>query len=241
EALATTEERIRVGGISEAVGLILLAERRKLEPLSVLKRELDQTETELARTRMDVIDLRERERALADVGAASNETLARFGDIPAETREELRAGLTRLLGTRAEILPRVIAQQTRLASALADAEQELRDLVDTTAKLGAMLDARLLWTPSHTPVTLGWIGALPGDTLQFFTSRRWLRSFDAATTAALHAPLASTPPHRCRTPCGGSRDSGSTQRATAAISPTPSRRPSPRSCCQRRRSPSCAH
>ena len=116
QALDNTEERIRIGGVSEAVGLILLAEQRKLKSVPQLKRLLAALQTELAKTRMDLIDLRERQTGLSDTGGAVEQILSRLADIPAAPIAELRAGLFRLLTTRAEIVPRLIAQQTRLAS-----------------------------------------------------------------------------------------------------------------------------
>jgi potassium efflux system protein len=191
QALENTSERIRIGGVSEAVGLILLAEQRKLKPLPQLKRQLAGTQTELAKTRMDLIDLRERQTALNDIGNAVEQALPRAAEIRADTLADLRAGLYRLLNTRAEIVPRLIAQQARLASALAEAEQELRELAATTEKLGVMLDSRLLWTPSHTPVNLAWLMQLPQDAADFFGSRRWVRAPVRAADAALGQPVAS--------------------------------------------------
>src|SRR5262249_46646919 len=81
----------------------------------------------------------------------------------------------RLLATRAEILPELIVQQSRLAEAASEADQVLQDLVATTAKLGAILDQRLLWTPSHQPVDAAWPGRVAADFAKFFTPRRWTR------------------------------------------------------------------
>ncbi len=191
QALDNTTERIRIGGVSEAVGLILLAEQRKLKPLPQLKRQLAALQTKLAKTRMDLIDLRERQTALNDIGSAVDQALPQLVDIPSNTLGDLRSGLFRLLNTRAEIVPRLMAQQTRLAAALAESEQELRDLTATTEKLGVMLDSRLLWTPSHTPVNLAWVMQLPQHATDFFASRRWTRAASNAINAALGRPLAS--------------------------------------------------
>lgn len=189
QALDNTEERIRIGGVSEAVGLILLAEQRKLKSVTVLKRQLAALQTELAKTRMDLIDLRERQTTLSDIGSVVDKTLSRLTEIPADALSDLRAGLYRLLTTRAEIVPRLIAQQTRLAGALAEAEQELRDLTATTEKLGGMLDARLLWTPSHAPVSVAWVVQLPQDTADFFAPRRWTRALSNAASTAVARPI----------------------------------------------------
>jgi potassium efflux system protein len=175
QALKNTEERIRIGGVSEAVGLILLAEKSKLKPLSQLRRSLATLQTELAQTRIGLIDVREQVEQLGDVGEAVGPALARLPQPPPERLNDLRTAMYRLLNTRAEILPTLLLQQTRLAAADGDAEQVLRELVETTAKLGAILDARLLWTPSHKPVDGAWLARIPADVSRFFGQRRWTR------------------------------------------------------------------
>ena len=181
QALANTEERVRIGGVTEAVGLILLAEQRKLRPLPQLKRELIAIQTELARTRIELVDLREQQNALSDIAASVDQALSAI-NAAADVQDKLRAGLFRVFATRAEMLPRLNVQQTRLATLLADIEQQLADLTATTAKLSAVLDERLLWTPSHEAIGLPWLLRLPQDAFDFFVAPRWAR---AATNAAL--------------------------------------------------------
>ena len=175
QALGNTEERVRIGGVTEAVGLILLAEQRKLRPLAQLRRELGAVQTELAKTRIELVDLREQQNALTDISASVDQTLATL-NAPPDVQDKLRAGLFRVFATRAEMLPRLSVQLTRQASLLADIEQQLTDLTATTAKLSAVLDERLLWTPSHEAVDLRWLLRLPQDTFDFFVAPRWSRA-----------------------------------------------------------------
>jgi len=189
QALKNTEERIRVGGISEAVGLILLAEKARLKPLPLLKRALARLQTDLARTRIGLIELREQQDNLADLGGAVTQALARLPEPSRERLNDLRTGMFRLLSTRADILPVLIQQQTRLAAADGDAEQTLRELVAATERLGAMLDARLLWTPSQKPIDADWLARLPGDASTFFAPRRWSRVASNAVHSIMTFPL----------------------------------------------------
>ena len=189
-ALANTEERVRIGGVTEAVGLILLAEQRKLKPLTQLRRELIAVQTELARTRMDLIDLREQQNTLSDIGNAVEQSLTSAASASGEVQDKLRAGLTRLLASRAEMLPRLLVQETRLATLLADTEQQLAELTSTTAKLGNVLDERLLWTPSHELVDWAWLARVPADAFYFFVAPRWQRAaLGAAHSAAVYWPV----------------------------------------------------
>ena len=104
----------------------------------------------------------------------------------------LQAGLYRLLSTRAEILPRLIAAQTRLSEALGDAEQELRGLAATSETLRLTLDERLLWTPSHAAVD----GRFPADVAagawEFLRPTRWWESLKRVALTAWARPLWSS-------------------------------------------------
>ena len=152
QSLANTTERVKYSGVSEAVGLILLAERQKLPSVPVLKRKLAALQTELAQTRIALIQLRETADLLADPSVPVSAELKRLPPDQAGAGSTLRQTLYRLFATRAEVVPQLSLVQSRLADSLADAEQELAGLIKDTATLRDLLDARLLWTPSHAPV-----------------------------------------------------------------------------------------
>jgi len=189
QALENTNERIRIGGVSEAVGLILLAEQRKLKPVSLLKRQLAELQTELAGARMDLISVRERQSALTDIDSLVDAALARLPNLPDERRGDVRAKLRDILDARAEIVAQLTAQLRRLADTLSDVEQEQTEVTDITSELSAKLEERLLWTPSHASVGAVWLAQWPGDTFNFFASRRWLVAFNGAVNAATSRPL----------------------------------------------------
>jgi len=192
QALKNTEDRVALGGNSEAVGLILLTEKRKLKPLPLLKHELDELQTGYAQTRMSLIDVREQQNALSDLGAATSAAMARLPELPRDAIAKLRDGFYRVLGTRAQVLVQLGALQSKLAGIQSEAEPELRNLIDTTAKLNQLLDSRLLWTPSHTPADQAWLAALSGDSASVFIGSRWQHALAAAWNAVAAAPLRST-------------------------------------------------
>jgi len=191
QALKNTEERIRIGGVSEAVGLILLAEKSKLKSLTLLKRSLAKLQTDLAQTRINLIGLREQQTNLSDLGSAADQAMARMPAPPPERLNDLRTSAFRLLNTRAEIVQALLLQQTRLATVQGDAEQTLHELVTSTNKLDNILDARLLWTPSHKPVDAAWFTQLSQDFSTFSGARRWGRVAVNVQHAIVAAPLTS--------------------------------------------------
>jgi len=190
QALKNTEERVRIGGTSEAVGLILLAEKRKLKPLPVLKHELGELQTDYAQTRISLIEVREQQNALSDIGAATSAALA-HADLSEEAAGKLRETFYRVLGTRAQVLVQLGALQSKLAAAQGEAEQELQGVIEATTKLNALLDARLLWTPSHAPVDSDWLGGFGADSAGVWSGSRWKQALLGAWAALVAAPLRS--------------------------------------------------
>ncbi len=183
-ALKNTSERVKYSGVSEAVGLVLLAERSKLQPVAVLKRKLAALQTELAQTRIALVELRETGDLLADPSVPVAAELKRLPPDAAEAGGPLRQTLYRLFATRAEVVPQLSLVQNRLADSLADAEQELSGLAKDTATLRDLLDERLLWTPSHAPLGRRVFSEAARGALDTIQPARW---WDALRQSALQA------------------------------------------------------
>ena len=158
-AVKNTRARIELGGISEEVGALLLAERRKLKPLTTLNRDLSSLRGELAQTKLALLDLRDQQDGLENMSGAIAALLLRAGQLPV-IAGDLHDGLQRLLGERGDLLTRLAAAKSRQVSLLSDTEQQLAGFVASTASLGDLLDAHLLGTPSHAAISLGWFGDL---------------------------------------------------------------------------------
>jgi len=159
QAAKNTKARLDLGGVSEDVGALLLAERRKLKPLNSLKRELADMRNELAQGKLAAIDLREQQDRLENMDGAIAATLARAGQPPAITGP-LHDGLERLLTTRADLYTRLIAAKTRQTTIAEEAEQQLAGLLASTSALNGMLDSNLFAIPSEMPVGAAWFGEL---------------------------------------------------------------------------------
>jgi potassium efflux system protein len=157
QALKSTQARIELGTLSEDVGALLLAERRKLRPAAVLERELASLRNELAQTKLGLLDLREQQDSLENLDSAIATTLTRAGQLPVLSGD-LHDGLRHLLATRSDVLTRLISVKSRTAQLLADSEHQLAELTRTTTTLSNLLDAHLLGTPSHAPINTAWFG-----------------------------------------------------------------------------------
>ena len=155
QAVKNTQARIELGGVSEEVGALLLAERHRLKPVATLARELASLRNELAKTKLELMDLREQQDGLENTDAAIAVALKQAGQLPVITGD-LHDGLQRLLNTRSDVLTRLVSAKSRQVSLLGDSEQQLAGLVASNTKLSELLDSHLLGTPSHAPVGPAW-------------------------------------------------------------------------------------
>ncbi len=150
QAEKNTQARIELGGISEEVGALLLAERRKLKPLAMLDRDLAALRAELAQTKLSLLDLRAQEDGLENMDAAIAHTLTQSGQLPVLSGE-LHDRLRGLLTTRGDVLTRLIAAKSRQVQLLGDSEQQLAGLADHTKALLGPCSTRTCSAPRATP------------------------------------------------------------------------------------------
>ncbi|MEP6940661.1 MAG: mechanosensitive ion channel domain-containing protein [Rudaea sp.] len=155
----STQARIELGGSSEEVGALLLAERRKLRPLVALRRELSSIRMELAQTKLSILDLRDEQDSLENIDAAIARALTQSGQIPVLSGP-LHDQLQALMTTRTDLLTRLVSAKSRAVTLLVDAEQQLAGLTRRTGELFTLLDAHLLGTPSHAPISFGTLSDL---------------------------------------------------------------------------------
>lgn len=164
DVLRSTRSRLALEGTDEALGLVLLAERRRLPDVRRLQRELDEVRRQLANARLSALDLNDRMIGLDDVDAAIARAQEDVGDedtASAERDPAMLSALEQLLDTRAELLPSLLETTQQLVSALSEHETSLQEQIAVTAELEALLDRRLLWIPSHATVDLAWLARHP--------------------------------------------------------------------------------
>ena len=153
QALKNTEDRVALGGNSEG-GRPSCWPRSANSSLPTAQARVGRLQTGYAQTRISLIDVRERQNTL--VTSARPAAPRSHGCRNCRTTQpRVARRFYRVLGTRAAGLVQLGA--AKQAGRISQAEPELRNLIDTTAKLSRLLGSRLLWTPSHTPADQAWL------------------------------------------------------------------------------------
>ena len=189
-SLRDTRARLELDRGSEALGLILLAERHQLAAPDALARRLEQVRAQLAQARLRQIDLAQRRTAVDDPAASVRQLLAGADELDApEQQLDLGEQLRALLAERAELLPRVDTVQQRHIAALEQTEQALYVLWNDTTVLRNLLDRRLFWIPSHARVDAAWLQRLPAGWYDLLKPSRLQTSLRLLGRRLQDAPL----------------------------------------------------
>lgn len=151
-ALGNAAARLEVGGITDSIGMLLMAERRKLPNLSSLRAKQNAMRGEAADAQLTQIALSEEREQLGNLQNAMKLRLATIADSEPPLAPERRAQLSDLLLIRGQLLPRLQQQYLRVQELLGDADAQLDKLISDTGTLATLLEQNLLWVPSHPPV-----------------------------------------------------------------------------------------
>jgi potassium efflux system protein len=193
EMLRDSRTRLEVGGTTEQVGRWLWSERRRLQKPRVLRRELEATRVALADLRVRLLTLADEARGLEDVSAAAralvDASLATSAEDEAVDSAAVTAQLEPLLRERVELYAALRPLLERRVTALAASERALGEQLDATLQLQRMIDRRLLWFPSHSPLSVGWFGRVGEGLRDLVKPSRYVTTFDLCTQHARQHPL----------------------------------------------------
>jgi potassium efflux system protein len=164
----SVRQKLEVAGLSQALGMVLLDQRRALPDRDALRKRASEREDEIAVAGLRQIQREEEQLDLRNVEgyvAQLTEALA-----PAE-REALSGDLKELVETRRELLSQAMSLDRTYLRALGNLEFAQRQLADTVGAYDDYLAGRLLWIRSAPPPSLGELSAM-GEEVGILLSRR---------------------------------------------------------------------
>ncbi|KAA0875491.1 mechanosensitive ion channel domain-containing protein [Nitrincola tapanii] len=156
QSLQSVQERLEVSGLTEALGVQFLEERKRLHELNDQRFALPDLERELAQARLRVIAVRDQQRQHQE--AIAQET------------DPLLQPLQRLTS---QIITAQLASEEQLTELLRQNEVRLRSVSDLARRLDQTLNESLLWWPSHSPISLSWLAQVPAATVLLLTASEW--------------------------------------------------------------------
>ncbi|MDJ0916997.1 MAG: mechanosensitive ion channel [Woeseiaceae bacterium] len=196
QSLTRMRQRLEIGGARQAVGQLLLAERRDLPRFTQYRSDVRTRREALSTIGLARIRIEEKSTELAAFDEVVAQTMRNVSqDVSDEQRSSIRSEVVRLLEDRRELLDKAASTYRSYLRVLGDLDIAQERLVQSTDEFRDFLDRNLLWTPS-TPIGDVNTVAYFGEALSWvFSPTRWmdsinalfqaLRSRAAATIAAL--------------------------------------------------------
>ncbi|MGW8309970.1 MAG: mechanosensitive ion channel domain-containing protein, partial [Thiogranum sp.] len=186
----STQQKLEVAGLSQALGQVLLEQRRQLPDVRAIRKAARARENEIAKTALAQIQLNEQLRLLQNTGGyVGNLTTG----LDAKTAAEVRPDLLELAETRAKLLKKIASTGDSYLRALGELDYAQTRLLDTVVAYDDFLAERLLWVRSSPAPTIALLLNTPVQTMQLLSPGDWLDVGATLLKQMQSAPLSSTP------------------------------------------------
>lgn len=161
EEFETVADRTRRAGFTEAVAVVLRRRRDNLPSVPALRDRARDREHETAQLSLQLAELEDERRALADLGAAATKRMKSLATSPGEGDSRARGTLNpdpvdpvelrRLLKSQRSYLDGLIGDTSGFLEALLELETAERQLMRQTQSYARFCDENVLWIRSTVP------------------------------------------------------------------------------------------
>ena len=185
EDFRSAKQKLELAGLSQALGRLLLEQRRALPSPSVYHKLANAREQAIADAGLREIqhqEERKRLRKLGDYVTGLTSGLSR------EEAGTVRAELERLARQRQALLDKAIATDQALLRALGELDFAQRRLVAAAEAYDAFLAEHLLWIRSSPPPSLAMLQGMPEEAAQLLSPSHWLDVLDILAQQGTRSP-----------------------------------------------------
>ena len=157
--LQSIEQQLKIAGQSAALAEVLISQRRKLPNLNIYDRSVRERQSQITNARLREFQLNEQRRHSRAVEKDPYAPLAESlgTDLSGEQRTELNTQLQQLTTDRSELRNKLANAYSTYAKHLTTLNLDEQRLTDVVQGLKSLLDERLLWTATTSPVGPEWI------------------------------------------------------------------------------------
>ena len=164
QRLARSRQRLEVGGVSRALGRLLLEELGNLPQVSQYRAQLRARNSEFGEIGLLQVRMQEQQRELTPLDPTAKRLMAEVAVSVTGERElaDIQRELRQLLRDRRELLLKVDSSYSQYLNLLGELDVAQRRLLASAAEYRVFLDQNLLWTPSAPIAFTGtWAEAAP--------------------------------------------------------------------------------
>jgi potassium efflux system protein len=171
--LSTIRKKLDVAGLSQALGRVLMQQRRTLPQLTVIQRETRQREQLIADSGLRQIQYGEERRRLRNIGTYVSGLMQ---DLPQDAAGVLHPQIWELAAKRRELLDKASATEAAYLRILGELDLAQRQLIDVVETYDEFLGKRLLWIRSTEPVNAAVFKGLPGEFARLLSFSSWFEA-----------------------------------------------------------------
>ncbi len=188
--LERLKRKVRVGGLSGSVGLLLRTARSEAPDVGMYRRFIRMRQARIAELQIQQVELAEQHEALADVEGLIAQTMAEFDPAMAPAdRSAIESVLRDLLETRRRYLEALLDDTETYFEKLVDFDARQQELIARTEALLRFIDERVLWMPSGEALSATLAGDARDALAWLLTPRYWGQLPRALGKAVAAAPL----------------------------------------------------
>ncbi|NOS87542.1 MAG: mechanosensitive ion channel [Methylococcaceae bacterium] len=187
----SAEKKIRLAGLSPALGKILREQRRNLasqEPFTV---QSETIQNETAQTSLEQFKIEDKLKQLSDLDAYLQDIMAQQVDpqLPLPQRMMIQTELRILLNNQKELLNKRSVAYTTYLRTLGDFDFARQQMAGEAKKFASYLDENLLWVKSSDPLGSQTISGLYHATTWLLSPLNWLRVLKDTVKLAVLSPF----------------------------------------------------
>lgn len=183
------KEKLEVGGLSQALGMVLQEQRRAMPDITMARKQVAAREGEIAEAALRQIQYREERRGLLNLSEYTADLISRLPAEEAATVDEAsRSELTQLAQTRRKLLDQVLERGRANLRSLGELDFAQRGLIETVTAADQYLASRLLWIRTAPALTAADVVAIPSEVASILAPTRWREVGEVLVEQLLHAP-----------------------------------------------------
>lgn len=155
EQRESVDEKLKIPGVEDVIGPLLLEQRRRLPNPRTLERSISKRQRELSDVRYELLRIQEQAERLSNLDEqVKRETASLSGSRDNKGRERLEQWVRAVLTERQKLLESLRGDYENLLKQMADLSAKERQMADAAADFRRLIDRHILWIRSTRPLDL---------------------------------------------------------------------------------------
>ncbi len=183
----STKQKLEIAGLSQALGRVLLEQRRLLPDIRTIRKQAEQRESLIAEAALQQIQYKEEYGKLRNAATYVDQITA---ELPSAEAVEIRSDLEELAKKRWKLLEKALSSNEAYVRALGELDYAQNQLISSIEAYDGLLAERLLWIRSAPPPNLAMLLNIPVEFYRLLSPTHWLEAAEILILQLAKSPFA---------------------------------------------------